>query len=167
MSIFFSCKASSLQVSLVYGYIVVRILSIGRRRTLTSQETYSKGSKQSISLSLSRSQRSLILKSAFEETSRGLQQIQTSAVLNFTRIFVGGSPALLQDGVRLDADNLTGCVAVSSLAVIQPTPLQCVLNQHVTDCTFCSDQVVLMHMTLYDLIHEVQLHIDSFAHEFV
>ena len=113
--------------------------SIGQSRTLTSTNTYGDGIEHILSLSLSRSQRVLILTTDKERTTRGLQFIPTSAVNNFTEIFVGGVTQEL--GMELGVSNLTGCIGFSSVAMIDPVPLVCTTGSVSGSCSTCSNEV--------------------------
>ena len=113
--------------------------SIGQSRTLTSTNTYGDGIEHILSLSLSRSQRILILTTDKERTTRGLQFIPTSAVHNFTEVFVGGVTQEL--GAELGVSNLTGCIGFSTVAMINPVPLVCTTGSASGPCSTCSNKV--------------------------
>ena len=60
--------------------------------------------------------------------------------MNFTDIFVGGSPSLISENFDL-AKNISGCVGLSTVAELNPIPLQCTAENDVIDCSLCSNEV--------------------------
>ena len=137
---FLFAKVSSIQISLTYGYIVVKVTATnGRSRTLTSSSVYGDGTNHVLVLSLSRSLRTLILTTDKEKTTKGLQFIPSEDVMNFTEIFVGGVPSLISE--ELDLANISGCVGLSTVAELNPIPFPCTTGNDVMDCSLCSDKV--------------------------
>ena len=105
---------------------MVTVSAGNRRRTLTSSQTYASGTEQQVTLSLSPSHRSLVLTSAREETTKGLQFIETASVLNYTELYVGGVGLELSAGIRNYRGNFIGCLAVSLLSArCDQLPLSC------------------------------------------
>lgn len=136
-----NCKASSIQVSLVYGYIVVKISSNGEETTLTSLRTYANGAEQFFSLSLSSSQdhvRTLILQTSLEKTTQ-FTDLEPKAVVNHTDIFLCGVPNNLTD-VTEGIANLTGCAAFSSNVMLVPLPLTCHSAGQDEQCSYCLNE---------------------------
>ena len=138
-----SPKASSLQISLSLGFIVVQVSAGRLRRTLTSLHTYNSGLLQSFTVSLSPpSMRTLLLVTEREETGRRLQSIETDKVLNYTEVFVGGLPE--SEGAGLDVRNFTGCALLGDTAGdLSPPVPRCIGGcvDRRSPCGYCSNDV--------------------------
>lgn len=106
---------------------------------LTSEQTYNTGSNQEIVLSLSHSQRRLLLSTGSEELEKGLQRVPTEAVTNYTEVFIGGLPDDLES--ELGLSGFTGCLWMSSLAELSPEYPACSVADNPTHCTYCSQKV--------------------------
>lgn len=143
------CKASSIQVSLLHGHIVVKITSNGEQMTLTSLQTYTNGANQFFSLSKSSFQdlHTLVLNTSLEETRMRLEFIETEALLNHTSVFLCGVPNDFMnetDGIS----NFTGCTTLSSRIMFDPLPLSCLSSVQQRSCSYCLNEV-RMYVRLY------------------
>ena len=128
-----------MEVVLNRGHIVIRISAGSRHRKLTSLKLYNNGSSQAVTIMLTESQRGLILLTELEEVRRGLLNIDTAEVMNYTEVFIGGAPQEI--GNQLDLSNFTGCARVLMLAnPIDELPM-CVMKEEATPCSYCTDQV--------------------------
>lgn len=132
------CKASSIQVSLLYGHIVVKIVSNGAQMILTSLQRYSNGANHFFSLSLTNS--SLILKTSLEETRVAVVFIESEDVFNHTNIFLCGVPDDLVNETG-QISNFTGCAALSSRVLLDPLPLSCNSYVQQRTCSYCLNEV--------------------------
>lgn len=131
---------NSIQIGLTYGNIVVIATATnGRSRTLTSSFTYADGINHVLILSLSRSLRTLILTTDREKTMKGLQFVPSEDVMNFTKIFLGGVPTLLNEELRVP--NISGCISISTVAELTPIPFRCTTENKDMDCSVCPDEV--------------------------
>lgn len=132
------CKASSVEVSLLYGHIVVKIVSNGEHLVLKSLQTYTSGANQLFSLSLSNS--SLVLRTSLEETRMRLEFTKTEALLNHTNVFLCGVPDDLVNKTG-GISNFTGCAVLSSRVLLDPLPLNCVSSVQQRACSYCLNEV--------------------------
>ena len=117
-----------------------------QHRTLTSEQTYNFGSNQEIVLSLSRSQRRILLSTDSEELDKGLQRVPTEAVLNYTEVFIGGLPNGVGDD--LGVSGFSGCLWMSSLAELSPGYPNCPVAGERSTCSYCSQEVHAKSHTL-------------------
>ena len=128
-----------MEVVLNRGHLVVRVSAGSRSRTLTSLELYNNGSTEAVTITLTASQRGLILLSELEETRRGLINIGTDEVLNYTEVFIGGTPQEIEN--QLELGNFSGCARVLLPAnPISEIPM-CSMNEETSPCFYCTDQV--------------------------
>ena len=136
-----NCQATSLEVVLQRGRIVVRVRAGSRSRTLTSSQLYNNGSSEAATITLTASQRGLVLLTELEETRRGLINIATDEVMNYTEVFIGGTPQLQEIESQLELSNFTGCTRVLWPAKpISEIPM-CVMDKETRPCLYCTDQV--------------------------